>query len=108
MFNEISINKKILWRFVNIKIKRIIHHYHVLSVINILFEEILKDFKRGKEIKIFNFGTLKLKNTKPRRYHDVRFNKILLSKAHRILRFTLTRPVRKKICFYLDTKKDNG
>lgn len=108
MINELSIDKKILWRFVNIKINRVIHHYHVLGVINILFEEMLKDLKNGKDIKIFNFGVLKLKNMKPRRYHDVRFNKILLSKGHRILRFTLARPIRKKICFYLDRNKGHA
>jgi nucleoid DNA-binding protein len=104
MFNEVSINKRTLWRFVNIKINRIIHHYHVFSVITILFDEILKDLKAGKDVKIFNFGLLQLKNTKPRKYHDVRFNKVLLSEGHRILKFTLAQPIRKKLCVNLDKK----
>ena len=104
MFNEVSINKRTLWRFVNIKINRIIHHYHVFSVITILFDEILKDLKAGKDVKIFNFGLLQLKSTKPRKYHDVRFNKVLLSEGHRILKFTLAQPIRKKLCVNLDKK----
>lgn len=100
--NDASINKRSLWRYVNIKINRIIHHYHVFSVITILFDEMLKDLISGKDIKIFNFGLLKLKDTKPRKYHDVRYKKILLSKSHRILKFTLAPPIRKKLCANLD------
>lgn len=105
MNNEASINKRLLWRYVNIKINRIIHHYHVFSVITILFDEILKDLVSGKIIKIKNFGLLQLKDTKPRKYHDVRFNKVLISKSHRILKFTLDRLIRKKLCANLDTTK---
>jgi nucleoid DNA-binding protein len=107
MFDETSFSKRMLWRYVNIKINRIIHHYHVFSVITILFDEMLKELKQGKEIKIFNFGTLKLENTKPRKYHDIRYNKVLLSKGSKILKFKLIEPIRKKLCFYLD-KKMNG
>lgn len=94
-----------LWRYVNIKINRIIHHYHVLGVITILFDEMLKDLKRNKKIKIHNFGLLQLKEMKPRRYHDVRFNKVLLSEGHNILRFTLFSPLKKKLCSLLDMNK---
>ena len=105
MFNELSINKRILWRYVNQKIRRLIHHYHVFAVITILFDEMLKDLIRNKEIKIFNFGTLSLKEMKPRRYHDVREKKVMLSKGHRILRFTLAPQIRKKLCDRLDLDK---
>lgn len=110
MSNDLSINKRILWRYVNQKINRMIHHYHVFSVITILFDEILKDLKLGKKINVFNFGTLELKNMKPRKYHDVRFQKVLLSEGHKILRFSLAPQIRKKICEHLDldkTLKDN-
>lgn len=102
MSDEVSFSKRMLWRYVNIKINRIIHHYHVFSVITILFEEMLSELKQGKEIKIFNFGTLKLKDTKPRKYHDVRLHQVMLSTGHRILKFTLASPIRKRLCFYLD------
>jgi nucleoid DNA-binding protein len=104
MNNDASINKRSLWRYVNIKINRIIHHYHVFSIITILFDEMLKDLVSGKNIRIFNFGLLQLKDTKPRKYHDVRFNKVLLSEGHRILKFTLAPPIRKKLCVNLDKK----
>lgn len=104
LVKEISINKRILWKYVNLKIHRSIHYYHVFSIITILFDELLEDLKSGQEIKIFNFGSLQLKNTNPRRYHDVRFKKILLSKPHRILRFILAPVVRKKMCKHIDLK----
>ena len=105
MSNDVSINKRTLWRFVNNKIKRMIHHYHVFGVLTILFEEMVKDLLANKDIKIFNFGTLSLKTMKPRKYHDVTQRRVVLSKGHRILRFTLAAPIRKKLCDHLDLDK---
>jgi len=103
--DTISINKRLLWQYVNRKIKRIIHNAHVFSVICILFEEILKDLNQGKEIKIANFGKFFIKEMKPRRYHNVRYMQIMQSSGYKILRFSLERLVRKKILDYLDVDK---
>lgn len=97
-----SINKRDFWRFVNKKLNRRLNHYHVFSVISILFEEMIKDLKDGKSIKIFNFGTLSLKRNKPRKYFDVNHQKVMLSKSHRILRFVLSPIIKKKLCRQLD------
>lgn len=107
MENDIPVNvtKRIFWRYVNLKIKRVIHHYHVFSVISILFEEMLKDLNQGKEIKIFNLGSLILKDTKPRLYHDVNKKQVVLSKKHRILRFKLARKLKKRLTGNLDIDK---
>lgn len=108
MSNESSINKRVLWRYVNKKIHRLIHHYHVFSIITILFEEMIKDLVNGKDIKIFNFGVLTLKYMKPRKYHDVNQRRVVLSKRHRILRFSLAKIIRKKLCDNLDLDKTYG
>lgn len=102
---NIEIDKRKLWRYVNIKIKRIIHHYHVAAIISILFEEILSDLKQEKQLKIANLGTLSLEKTKPRKYHDVRFNKVLESKGGKIMKFSLAGKLRKKIIGHLDLDK---
>jgi|SRR5277367_4299886 len=105
-----NISKRDLWRYVNRKIKRLIHHYHVFSVISLLFDEMIQDLKDGKEIKIANLGTIVLKETPPRKYHDVRFRRIMESPGHRIMRLFLAKPIRKKLCDSLDLdkkKKDN-
>lgn len=99
---SLSVSKRDLWHYVNRKIKRLIHHYHVFSVISILFDEMIKDLKAGKEIKIVNLGTLVLKDTPPRRYHDVRFHKMMESTGHRVMRLFLAKPIRKKLCEFLD------
>lgn len=98
----ISISKRDLWHYVNRKIKRLIHRYHVFSVISILFEEMMRDLRAGKEIKIANLGTFVLKEMPPRKYHDVRFQKVMESPGHRILRLFLAKPIRKKLCDSLD------
>jgi len=105
MSNEKSVSKRSLWQYVNRKIKRIIHHYHVFSVLTILFDEMLKDLKQGKRIKIFNFGTLQLKNLPPRRYFDVVRQQVMQAEAHRILRFILAPSVRKKLIKHLDVDR---
>src|SRR5271163_5000496 len=93
-----SISKRDLWHYVNRKIKRLVHHYHVFAVISILFEEMVKDLRASKEIKIANFGTLILKNTPPRKYHDVRLRQIMQSPGHRVMRLFLSKSIRKKLC----------
>lgn len=103
--NVLSIDKRALWRFVNKKIKRVIHHYHVFSVITILFDEMLKDLRAGKTIKISNFGTLTLKQMKPRRYFDVKHQKVMLSSGKKILRFKLAPKFRKNLVDHVDLDK---
>lgn len=104
MVNNIPTNvtKKIFWRYVNIKIKRIIHHYHVFSVISILFDEMLKDLKQGKKIEIFNLGTFFLRENKPRLYHDVNKHSVVLSGKRKIIKFMIARKLKKRLTENLD------
>lgn len=103
-----NISKRDLWHYVNRKVKRLIHHYHIFSIISILFDEVAKDLRDGKEIKITNLGTLVLKTMPPRKYHDVRFHKVMESPGHRVLRLFLARPLRKKLCDSLDLDSKLG
>lgn len=105
---KITAGRKELWVYVNRKIKRLIHHYHVFAVISVLFEEMLKDLVDGKEIKIINFGTFVLKQMPPKKYHDVRFNKIMETKGYKILRFFLAKPIGKKLCAAVDLDGGSG
>lgn len=105
---SVSISKRDLWHYVNRKIKRLIHHYHVFAVISILFDEMIQDLKAGKEIKITNLGVLVLKETPARRYHNVRLRCVMEAPGHRVLRLFLSKPIRKKLCESLDNQmKDN-
>lgn len=106
----VSISKRDLWRYVNRKIKRLVHRYHVFAVISILFEEMVKDLRQGKPVKISNLGTIILQPTKPRWYHNVALRKMVLSPGYRILRFSLAKPIHKKLIELLDldtTLKDD-
>jgi nucleoid DNA-binding protein len=105
-----NVSKRDLWHYVNRKIKRMIHHYHVFSIISILFDEMLRDLKDGKEIKIANLGTFVLKDTPPRKYHNVRLRCMMDAPGYRIIRLFLARPIRKKLCNFinLDSKSNNN
>jgi nucleoid DNA-binding protein len=97
-----SVSKRYLWRHVNIKIKRAIHHYHVFSVISILFEEMTKDLLAGKEVKIANFGSFILKQMPARKYFNVNLQKMTESPGNKIMRLFLTKKLRTKLCNFLD------
>lgn len=104
MLLPISIDKRILWKYVNKKFKGVIHYYHVLAVIDILFEEIIKDLRHNKEIPIFNFGILSLKQMKPRLYHNVKYGQVMYSQGNKILRFTLSPKIKKKLIKNINTE----
>ena len=93
-----NISKKELWRSVNLEIKRKVNAYQVFSVISALFDEILEDLKNGKEIKIFNFGTLYMYKTKPRKYFHLVHRKVMESTGKKMIKFELIRKVRKALC----------
>lgn len=101
----ISISKRILWRYVNKKLKNTIHNFHVFGVITILFDELIKELKANEKIKIFNFGTLSLKKTLPRKYYDITRKEIRISPGYKIMKFVLAPQIRKKICQQLDIDK---
>lgn len=100
-----SVSKRDLWKYVNGKLQRTVHYYHVFAIISILFEEIVKDLKQGKDIKIAHLGTISLQSTKPRWYHNVRLRQKILSPGYRIMRFTLTPVLHKKLIKLLDLDK---
>lgn len=99
------IDKKSLWIYINKKINRAVHHYHVFSVLSLLVEEILQDLKQGKNIKIFNFGNFQLLKNKPMVITQVDTKqKVLIPGTYRI-KFKISPRLRKKISNYLDFDK---
>jgi nucleoid DNA-binding protein len=101
-----SIDKIILWGYVNIKINYSINTKHVYSVICILFDEIINDLMKGKKIEIINFGTIFFKIIKAKRYHHIALRKIMHSEGGtKSLRMTLDSKFRKKLCSCLDLDK---
>ena len=105
---SVEISKRQLWRMVNLKINRAIHHHHVYAVMNILFEEMLNDLKAGKAIKIANFGTLDLRVRIPRHFINVATKVEGMSKACNYLKLMLMRKIRVKLYDFLDLDKTFG
>jgi nucleoid DNA-binding protein len=101
----IQINKKIFWRFVNKKVKNIVNHYHILGVINILFEEMAQDLKDGKEIKIYNFCTLQLKKMPGRRFHHITLKKLVFAEGRKHIKIKMPKKIKLKITRLLDLNK---
>lgn len=103
-----SITKKILWKYVNNKINHSIHSAHVFSVISILFEEIINELVEGKELRIVNFGVIRLVDMKPRKYHDVVQRCVMHSDGNKMFHIKLSPKLKKKLCTNLDLDKTFG
>lgn len=102
------VDKRALWRLVNKRINRVVHSYHVFSVISILFEEMISDLKAGKKIKIFNFCTLSLNlnnNGEKIRYMNIFTREIQESNSRKKLKFKIAPKFKNKIIKFLDVDK---
>jgi len=71
--------------------KHSIHRLHVVSIMSILIEELIKDLMQGKDIKIPNFGTFRLKELKPKKIKNITTKEIKFARRTNALRFRLTR-----------------
>ena len=97
-----SITKNILWKYVNRKISHSIHSAHVFSVISILFEEIINELVKGKQLRIVNFGVIRLVDMKPRKYYDVVRKCVMHSNGNKMFQVVLSPKLKKKLCANLD------
>lgn len=105
MNDSINISKRDFWRYVNRKFRKLFHHYHIYNIINILFDEMIKDLKSGKTINIFNFGKLRLQQNMPRKHFDVVTRQVEISKSNNIMKFDLSSKIKNKVRQHLDLSK---
>ena len=66
-----SINRAFLIKFIHDKVSVILKAEHVLNVIVLLFDELIKDLNDDKKITITNFGCIYLQKTNPKLYFDI-------------------------------------
>jgi nucleoid DNA-binding protein len=99
------VNKRDLWRLVNLKINRAVHHYHVFSVMSSLFKEMLVDLKSGKEVKIHNFGKFRLVKNKPRFFINLYTKEKCYSEGKSYLKFVPNKSLKREIIKNLDCEK---
>lgn len=100
-----NIDRRFLAQYVARKLKKKILYKHVISVTNILLDEIVKDLISGLAIKIGNFGKLFLKQLKERAHFNLFENKVVISKGKKILRFKLNEKFHRLLIKNLDIAK---
>lgn len=66
-----------------------ISNEHVISVVNLLLEEIFKELKKGNKIHIRNFGSLEIFQPKPKKIVNINTGKEEMSIRKKRLRFRL-------------------
>jgi nucleoid DNA-binding protein len=104
----LSIDRRVLWKYLNIKISRSVNYAHTFGIMNILIDELIKDLNNEKQIKIENFGTLQLIKTKPRVYFHLKFRKKMKSSGKKILRFKICKKMRDKLAENIDLDRTFG
>lgn len=82
-----------------------IKHIHILSVIDIIFEELVKNLFIGKEFIIKNFGRFLIKKMPSRSYFNFQTGKVEKSIGNKLLRFKLDKKIRFKLLNYLNVEK---
>lgn len=90
-----------LFPLVQEKIKSITHYFHIISVVNILIDEIIQELKAGKEVEIGGLGTIKLFSYPAKIGHNVLTGKYQKLKGTKRLRFVID----KKLLKYLKEDK---
>jgi nucleoid DNA-binding protein len=101
------IDKLIFCRYVKSKLVIPIHAKHIMGVVNILFDELLKDFKSGKNLRIHNFGKITLEK-RPRKHRHITLNRIVISPGKYIFRFFMPDKIKRKISSMIDVDKTFG
>jgi len=103
-----NIDKPYFKRLVAAKLKErgyIIKFKHISAVINIIFEELVKDLFRGKHFIIKNLGQFLIKRMPPQRYFNFQTGKVEKSVGNKLLRFKLDETTRLKLLNYLNVEK---
>ena len=108
MIEGIQINKRVFWRFVTKKVKKLVNHYHILGVIDVLFEEMSNDLKEGKEIKIYNFCTINLIRQPDRMHHHITLKKLVLAKGRKRIKISMPPKIRIRLNKLLDLETTFG
>ena len=106
-----TLNRKILWKKVCKKINGSVNSKHVYAIISLLFDEMQKDLKDGKKIKINNLFTLSLKDGSSKKHYNYVLKKITESKTRKKILINISPKLRDKIIYYFDldeTKKINN
>jgi nucleoid DNA-binding protein len=86
-----------LFPLIQQKIRRTTHYFHILSVVNILIEEMISELKNGGKIKIGGLGTIKLNEYPAKVSHNVLTGRKQMMKTSKRLRMELDKRLLKLI-----------
>lgn len=106
-----NINKRTFIDIVEKKLKNIgyiINGSHIKAIVNIMFEEVLKEIVKNKIFNIGGFGTFIFRKLAPRTYHNVITRKMETAEGNNILEFKLDKNLQKTLLNNLDINKTFG
>ena len=101
----LCINRRMLISYVCRKLQFKIDSIHVACIAGILFDEIMKDMFDNKEIKIHNFGVLRIYQLADQMGHDVVRRARVVKKGVKLLRLILDESIKKIVDLHLDVER---
>lgn len=98
-------SKKQLKSAVNKNLNKLVKLIDTVAIIDILIDEIYKDFAAGKSLSVFNFGKFVIMPAKPRKHFERISRTVKISPGSNRVTFTFTNKVRKKLLQLIDLDK---
>jgi nucleoid DNA-binding protein len=92
-----AMNKQQLAKVIKEELPGTTSYFDILSVVNILLDELKQEILTTKQTSIPNFGKFTLKTFKPKVIKNVRTGKMQLTKAYTALRFAISRNILKQL-----------
>ena len=84
-----NFGKQEFWVLLRRNLKHSIHYLHIFGVLTVLLDEMKNDLLADKEIPVKNFGILKLKRRKERRFRNVFTGKICFATPKNSMTFDI-------------------
>jgi hypothetical protein len=101
----LCIGRRMLISYVCRKLQYKIESIHVACIAGILFDEIMKDMFDSKEIKIYNFGVLRIYQLADQMGHDVVRRARVVKKGVKVLRLILDESIKNIVDVHLDVER---
>ena len=99
-------NKRQLIKLIREELQGRVSYFDILSVVNILLDELKQEIINTQNVNIPNFGKFNLKVFKPKLIKNVRTGKLQLTKAYTALRFTISQKIFKQLMKLEPCEKD--
>lgn len=67
------------------------------DAINVFLQEVVRQLEKGEKVVLSGFGSFRVKKVKDKKGRNPQTGAVIINKAHRVIRFTVSKVVRKTV-----------